>query len=195
MIAQIGPLVEAGTVVRHARSIHLLGGLVGGLASGVLLAFAGELLASAVPPIPVVGQMAIAASLVFAGLLDMHAIPSAVTTPIRQTPGSWSCRLGPSGALFAWGADLGTGVTTTLPHFALVVLPAYALTGANFAVAVAVMGLYGFSRAAAVGAALWPATEYPETCSRLNGLTRQASVAVGGAAVLVGSLLTSVTFM
>lgn len=184
MIAQIGPLVQAG---RHTRKLligHIVGGAVGGALTGVGVGIAGVALGE-------VGGANIfatplCASLGIAGLIDLQLIR--FTPPIaRQTPRGWTCALGKGPGVFAWGVDLGLGVATRLPAMTFVsLLIATAMTG-SFPVAVGIMALFGFVRAAIVVLiVLGSSSRWADASAALASRASSVRHATGVAALLLG---------
>lgn len=193
MIAQIGPLVQVGTLVRNPRLLHVAGGFLGGATAGVLLGYLGVLVGMVVPAgrdlwMPVLGGM-----LVLLGLVDTKLLRLTIPYPTRQTPAQWACRFGPAGATFAWGFDLGTLITTAIPYAAMIVVPVSALIGGNFWMAVLSVALFGTARAAAVTLATHFAYGHTATvCTRLEAATWPAWL-VGITAIAVGVLFLAVS--
>lgn len=169
MIGKIGPLVER----EHPRRLvllHVAGGAIGGAASGAVLGFLGIVIAHAAGTGFMVHSFAIVVPLVlaYAGIADLpiRLIPRLTFT--RQTPGSWTCSLGEPGGIWAWGVDLGTGISTRLPfHSVLAVLVAAVLIG-DFLVALIAMTVYGLTRASAVALVVGATTAPQSVCSVLN---------------------------
>lgn len=195
MIAQIGPLVQAGALVRNPRMLHIAGGVLGGATSGVVLATVGLLIGSVLPVAPNAVVPVLGAALLALSLIDLKLVRVHVPRPSRQTPGSWSCRLGPSGAVFAWGFDLGTSVTTALPYVTLLILPASALLGAGLGPSIVTLSMFGAARAAAVGLAISSDADTADVCTRLAA-ARWPSQLVGitGAIVGIAFLTSSIPF-
>lgn len=177
MVAQIGPLVQVGRR-RTALAIHVLGGLAGGAAIGVLLGFGGLLMRSALgDTLNTVFLVTVPAALAYAACVDVGLVPVRQITSERQTPSSWPCSLGHHPGIFAWGFDLGLGVSTRIPYQSLLVLPLAALLSGNLGVAVAIMAAYGGARALAAVAAVTAARgDFAAACDtiqeRLFGLKR-----------------------
>src|SRR5262249_61452840 len=158
MVGQIGPLVQVGRK-KTALALHVLGGVLGGLTIGVLLGFAGVLLRSAIgDALDTVFIVVVPAALVYAALVDLGLLPVKSLTWVRQTPGDWPCSMGHYPGIFAWGVDLGLGVTTRIPYQSLLVIPLSAFLVGDLASAVAITTAYGAARALAVVAAV-PAAE------------------------------------
>src|SRR5947208_4901052 len=146
MVAQIGPLVQVGRR-KTALAIHVLGGIAGGVVIGVLLGFCGLLLRAVLgDALDTVFLIVVPAALAYAAVVDLGILPLPQITSERQTPSSWPCSLGHYPGIFAWGFDLGLGVTTRIPYQSLLVLPLAALLSGNLAAAVAIMTAYGAAR-------------------------------------------------
>src|SRR5919198_4320861 len=123
MVGQIGPLVQVGRR-RTALALHVLGGVAGGASIGVLLGFAGLLLRAALgDTLDTVFAIVVPAALLYAATVDLAVLPLPHFTSERQTPGAWDCALGRYPGIFAWGFDLGLGVTTRIPYQSLLVVP------------------------------------------------------------------------
>src|SRR6187549_2324662 len=145
MVAQIGPLVQVGRR-KTALALHVLGGIAGGLAIGVVLGFFGVLLRAAIgDALDTVFIVVVPAALIYAALVDLGLLPVRSLTWVRQTPGDWPCSMGHYPGIFAWGFDLGLGITTRIPYQSLLVLPLAALLSGNLGAAVAIMATYGFA--------------------------------------------------
>src|ERR1041384_8464358 len=136
MVGQIGPLVEVGRR-RRAVALPRRGGATGGALIGLVLGFAGLLLRAALgDTLDAVFAVAVPAALAYAASVDLGLLPIRQLTWERQTPGSWPCSLGHYPGIFAWGLDLGLGLTTRLPYPSLLVLPLAALLTGHLAAAV-----------------------------------------------------------
>ena len=127
---------------------------------GVLLGFLGVVLAEIFGSgLDRAFAIAVPLGLAYAGLTDLGYLRLSYFSRMRQTPGSWPCALGHYPAMFAWGFDLGLGVTTRFAHQAVLVIPlAAVLTGSMWA-AVAISAAYGGGRALAVAYAIMRAGE------------------------------------
>src|SRR6185503_20323585 len=122
-----------------------------GVAIGVVLGFAGLLLRAAIgESLDTVFLVVVPAALLYAAAVDLGVLNVRPLTWERQTPGDWPCSLGHYPGIFAWGFDLGLGITTRIPYQTLLVLPLAALLSGNLGAAVAIMATYGFARALAV---------------------------------------------
>lgn len=130
--------------------LHVLGGTLGGLMSGIALGVLGIATRFLTPRFSSLSGLLVSLALVVAGLFDMGLLHDYTNRLTRQTPGSWICSLGPKGALFSWAFDVGTGVTTRLPLAGVGALLLYAWSSSSLSVSVAVMGLYGSIRALGV---------------------------------------------
>src|ERR1043166_2631949 len=114
MVGQIGPLVQVGRR-RTALALHLLGGAAGGATMGLVLGLAGLLLRAAIGDVlDTVFAVVVPAALAYAAASDLGLLPVRQLTWERQTPGSWPCSLGHYPGIFAWGPDLGLGLTTPI---------------------------------------------------------------------------------
>ena len=189
MVSRIGPLVEVGKR-KTALAVHVAGGLVGGASIGVLLGFAGLLLRAVLgDTLDTVFIVAVPAALLYGALVDLGLVPLQITSE-RQTPGSWDCALGHYPGIFAWGFDLGLGVTTRIPYQSLLVLPFAALLSGNLAAALAIMAVYGASRALAVAAAISAAgSDYAAACDAIQTRVQPLKRIVGATALVIAGLI------
>lgn len=191
MVGQIGPLVQVGKK-KTALAFHVLGGLAGGAMLGVLLGFLGVVLAEIFGSgLDRAFAIAVPLGLAYAGLTDLGYLRLSYFTRMRQTPGSWPCALGHYPAMFAWGFDLGLGVTTRFAHQAVLVVPlAAVLTGSLWA-AVAISAAYGGGRALAVVYAIMRAGEedFGAACDRIQSRTGLLKRLVGATALVTAVLI------
>ena len=190
MVGQIGPLVQVGRR-RTALALHLLGGATGGALIGLVLGFAGLLLRAALgDTLDAVFAVAVPAALAYAASVDLGLLPVGQLTWERQTPGSWPCSLGHYPGIFAWGLDLGLGLTTRIPYQSLLVLPLAALLAGNLPTAVAITTVYGVSRAFAVVAAVSAGgDDFPATCDVIQKRVFSLKSLVGAAALLLAAAI------
>jgi len=138
MVAQIGPLVQVGRR-RTALAFHVLGGVAGGATIGVLLGFGGLLLRAALADtLDTVFLVAVPAALIYTAAVDLGLLRVPQITSERQTPSSWPCSLGHYPGIFAWGFDLGLGISTRIPYESLLVVPLAALLAGDLGKAVAI---------------------------------------------------------
>jgi hypothetical protein len=109
---------------------------------------------------------------------------------VRQTPGDWPCSLGHYPGIFAWGFDLGLGVTTRIPYQTLLVVPLSAFLVGDLGTAVAVTTAYGAARALAVVAAVAAATEdYSAVCDAISERVLTLKKLVGASALVIAALI------
>jgi len=190
MVAQIGPLVQVGRK-KTALALHVLGGIVGGLAIGVLLGFAGVLLRAAIgDALDTVFLIVVPVALVYAASVDLGLLHVRPLTWARQTPGDWPCSLGHYPGIFAWGVDLGLGVTTRIPYQSLLVIPLSAFLVGDLASAVAITTAYGAARALAVVAAVVSANDdFPAVCDAIQGRVLTLKRFVGATALVIAALI------
>lgn len=180
MIGKIGPLVQAGLTSKLSPLLHLLGGALGGLVTGVALAFVGVVLAQTAPDFKVLAAGSLGLLAAWTGLVDLRCLRGPRLERTRQTPGSWDCSLGERPAMFAWGFDLGLGVTTRLPYHSLLVLLAFALLSGQFWTPVLVMALYGIARTSVVwGTVLAAGPRFAEACTLYNKRQETLRLLVG----------------
>jgi hypothetical protein len=191
MVGQIGPLVQVGRK-KTALAFHVLGGLVGGALLGVFLGFIGVVLAEIFGGgLDKAFAIAVPLCLAYAGLTDLGFLRFTYFSRMRQTPGSWPCALGHYPAMFAWGVDLGLGVTTRFAHQAVLVVPlAAVLTGSLWA-AIAITAAYGAARAFAVVIAISRAgsADFAAVCDRIQERTYGYKRLVGAAALVTAFLI------
>ena len=190
MVGQIGPLVQVGRR-RTALALHLFGGAAGGALIGILLGFAGLLLRAGLgDTLDTVFAVAVPAALAYAASVDLGLLPVRQLTWERQTPGSWPCSLGHYPGIFAWGFDLGLGVTTRIPFQSLLVLPLAAVLIGNLPAAVAIATVYGASRALAVVAAVSAGgDDFPETCDLIQKRVFSLKAIVGATAFALAAAI------
>ena len=190
MVGQIGPLVQVGRR-RTALALHLLGGAAGGALIGVALGFAGLVLRSALgDTLDTVFVVAVPAALAYAASVDLGLLRTRQLTWQRQTPGDWPCSLGHYPGIFAWGFDLGLGLTTRIPYQSLLVLPLAAVLVGSFPAAVAITTVYGASRALAVVAAVSAGgDDFPATCDVIQKRLFSLKTLVGAAALVLAAAI------
>jgi hypothetical protein len=190
MVGQIGPLVQVGRR-RTALALHVLGGTAGGAVLGVLLGFGGLLLRAALGgALDTVFAIAVPAALVYAASVDLGLLPVRQITSERQTPSSWPCSLGHYPGIFAWGFDLGLGISTRIPYQTLLVLPLAAFLAGDLAAAVAIMAVYGAARGSAVVIAVSTAGEdFAAACDAIQTRLLSLKSAVGAAALVFAALI------
>jgi hypothetical protein len=190
MVGQIGPLVQAG---RQKTSLlfHVLGGLAGGAMLGVFVGFLGVLLAELLPGgMDAAFVIIVPLALVYAGLTDLGFMRLTYFTRIRQTSGSWPCALGHYPGMFAWGFDLGLGVTTRIPYQAVLVVPIAALLTGSLGAAVAVTAAYGGARALGVALAISTSDgDVGSTCDAIQGRVGTLKRLVGATALVTAVLI------
>jgi hypothetical protein len=190
MVSRIGPLVEVGKR-KTALALHIVGGLAGGATIGVLLGFAGLLLRAALgDALDTVFVLVVPAALLYTAAVDLSILPLPHFTSARQTPGAWDCALGHYPAVFGWGFDLGLGITTRIPYQSLLVLPVAALLAGDLATAVAIMAVYGASRALAVVAAISAAdSDYSAACDAIQTRVVPLKRIVGATGLVIAALI------
>jgi hypothetical protein len=191
MVGQIGPLVQVGRK-KTALALHVVGGLAGGAAIGVVLGFGGLLLRVALGgTLDTVFVVLVTAALVYAAAVDLGVLRVRPITWERQTPGSWPCSLGHYPGIFGWGVDLGLGITTRIPYQSLLVLPLAAFLSGDLATAVAITAVYGASRALAVVAAVsaTPGDDYAAACDAIQTRVLPLKRLVGATALVIAVLI------
>jgi hypothetical protein len=190
MVGQIGPLVQVGRK-NVALALHVAGGIVGGLTIGVLLGFAGVLLRSAIgDTLDTIFIVVVPAALVYAAAVDLGLLRVRPITWTRQTPGHWPCSMGHYPGIFAWGFDLGLGITTRIPYQSLLVVPLSAFLVGDMATAVAITTAYGAARALAVVAAVSSAEDdFPAVCDAIQGRVLTLKKLVGATALVIAALI------
>jgi hypothetical protein len=190
MVGQIGPLVQVGRR-RTALALHVLGGVAGGAAIGVLLGFAGLLLRVALgDTLDTIFIVVVPAALVYTASVDIGLLPVRQITSERQTPSSWPCSLGHYPGIFAWGFDLGLGISTRIPYQSLLVVPLAALLVGDLAKAVAITATYGAARALAVVVAVSTAgDDFAAACDAIQTRLFSLKRAVGAGALVLAALI------
>jgi hypothetical protein len=129
-------------------------------------------------------------ALLYAALVDLGILPVRPLTWVRQTPGDWPCSLGHYPGIFAWGFDLGLGVTTRIPYQTLLVVPLSAFLVGDLGTAVAITTAYGAARALAVVAAVASATEdYSAVCDAISERVLTLKKLVGASALVIAALI------
>ncbi len=180
MIGQIAPLVQ-GSRMRVA-AVHVLGGAFGGVAAGAILGW----FAVAVNELfgrewTVVRTYTMCALLILGAAVDIGALRRGLLSGTnRQTPRSWNCALGPTGALFAWGADLSLVISTRITYQGMLLVVAAALLSPNYVTALLVMFAFGTMRALAAAMYATRLRDVDETIHVLmlaTGFTAAASPA------------------
>ena len=92
--------------------------------------------------------------------------------------------------IFAWGFDLGLGITTRIPYQSLLVLPLAAFLAGDLGTAVAITAVYGASRALAVVAAVSTAgDDYAAACDAIQSRVLPLKRAVGVTALVIAALI------
>jgi hypothetical protein len=190
MVGQIGPLVQVGRK-KTALALHVLGGVAGGLAIGVVLGFLGVLLRAAIgDALDTVFLIVVPSALIYAALVDLGLLPVRSLTWVRQTPGDWTCSMGHYPGIFAWGFDLGLGVTTRIPYQTLLVVPLSAFLVGDLSTAIAITTAYGAARALAVVAAVTSAKDdFPAVCDAISERVLTLKKLVGASALVIAALI------
>jgi hypothetical protein len=190
MVGQIGPLVQVGRK-KTALALHVLGGVAGGLAIGIVLGFLGVLLRAAIgDTLDTVFVIVVPTALIYAALVDLGVLPVRSLTWVRQTPGDWTCSMGHYPGIFAWGFDLGLGVTTRIPYQTLLVVPLSAFLVGDLGTAVAITTAYGAARALAVVAAVTSAKDdFPAVCDAISERVLTLKKLVGASALVIAALI------
>ena len=191
MVGQIGPLVQVGRK-KTALALHVLGGIAGGATIGLLLGFGGLLLRAALgSTLDTVFVVGVTAGLLYAASVDLGLLRLPHITWVRQTPGSWPCSMGHYPGIFAWGFDLGLGVTTRIPYQTTLVVPLAALLCGDLATAVAITTVYGAARALAVVAAVESVsgTDYAAACDVIQERVTPLKRLVGVTALVIAALI------
>jgi len=190
MVGQIGPLVQVGRK-NTALALHVLGGVAGGLAIGIVLGFLGVLLRAAIgDALDTVFLIVVPTALIYAALVDLGLLRVRSLTWVRQTPGDWTCSMGHYPGIFAWGFDLGLGVTTRIPYQTLLVVPLSAVLVGDLGTAVAITTAYGAARALAVVAAVTSAKDdFPAVCDAISERVLTLKKLVGASALVIAALI------
>ena len=112
------PLGRSGHTLQIGLAMHIAGGATGGLLSGAILGLVAASLGSLLGATRLLDASLIMSPvvLIVLGASDLELWDGRLLTGSRQTPGYWSCSFGPAWGLFAWGLDLGNGMTTRIPH-------------------------------------------------------------------------------
>ena len=133
----------------------------------------------------------VTAALLYAASVDLGLLRLPHITWVRQTPGSWPCSMGHYPGIFAWGFDLGLGVTTRIPYQTTLVVPLAALLCGDLATAVAITTVYGAARALAVVAAVESVsgTDYAAACDVIQERVTPLKRLVGVTALVIAALI------
>lgn len=186
MIAKIGPLVEGPLSKKRWLMGHIAGGLVGGALTGMTLGAAGVVASAAFPVLKEFAVPILAISLLIAGMLDLGIVHLRIPVRTRQTPGSWTCSMGPFWGLAAWGFDLGVGLATRPTSHTSLLLPLVSFLSSDVLTATLVMGTFGCLRAVLVVAAVRRAEATATTCSKIYRAKGSLSSATGMFALVLG---------
>jgi hypothetical protein len=156
-----------------------------------VLGFFGVLLRAAIgDALDTVFIVVVPAALIYAALVDLGLLPVRSLTWVRQTPGDWPCSMGHYPGIFAWGFDLGLGITTRIPYQTLLVVPLSAFLVGDLGTAVAITTAYGAARALAVVAAVASATEdYAAVCDAISDRVLTLKKLVGASALVIAALI------
>lgn len=192
MVLTITPMVHGGRRLNWVLSVglHSLGGAVGGAVVASGAALIGLLLASA--SLREVSIALAAAILVIALLVDTQLVPIRVPSPKRQVPQRWREVLSPRWTAFAYGLELGTGVTTRVYFAATYAVFIVAGLVLGFPAAVGVGAAYGLAR----GLSVWIAHDglSLESLERaIDRRVRYAVVARGANVVTVSAVAAALT--
>jgi hypothetical protein len=190
MVGQIGPLVQVGRK-KTALALHVLGGILGGLAIGIVLGFFGVLLRAAIgDTLDTIFVIVVPLALIYAASVDLGLLPLPALTWVRQTPGDWPCSMGHYPGIFGWGFDLGLGLTTRIPYQTLLVVPLSAFLVGDMAAAIAITTAYGAARALAVVAAVTSANDdFPAVCDAISERVLTLKKLVGATALVIAALI------
>ena len=191
MVGQIGPLVQVGKK-KTALAVHVLGGIAGGATIGLLLGFGGLLLRAALgDALDTIFFVVVPLALLYAASVDLGLLRLPHLTWVRQTPGSWPCSMGHYPGIFAWGFDLGLGVTTRIPYQSTLVVPLAALLSGDLATSVAITTVYGAARALAVVAAVESVRgdDYGAACDAIQERVVPLKKLVGVTALVIAALI------
>jgi hypothetical protein len=92
--------------------------------------------------------------------------------------------------IFAWGFELGLGVTSRIPYQSLLVVPLAAFLVGDMASAVAITTAYGAARALAVVAAVTSANDdFPAVCDAIQDRVLTLKKLVGATALVIAALI------
>lgn len=190
MISQIGPLVQAGSALRNAPQLHVMGAIIGSFASGSFLGFVGAVVFALFPEARAAATVSVGLMISLSSLADLELVGVAPIGTTRQTPGNWTCVLGPRGASFGWGVDLGNGLTTRLPYYALVGLLLAAVLAEHPWQSIMILMAYGVARSVAVLSVMWTRPNHTaEVCTLLDRRSHLLRHSVGFAGLLVGTTI------
>lgn len=193
MIGKIAPLVRGSSEGNRYLLAHVAGGAIGGMCAGLVLAFAGLMLAETMSPDRSLVRIILGGTLLFLGLNDIGLMRSPIPGFARQTPASWVCTLGRVGGVGAWGWDLGLGFSTRLVNYSIWALPMFVLATGDFLQGVIIMVVFGLSRALTIALVIMTARDHWASVSTFILFNAQkARLIVGGICLTLGA--TTVVF-
>lgn len=187
MIGRISPLVQGERRRNRLLIWHLAGGVFGGFLGGLFAGYLGMLLwAAHRGSWDEVVLFILSGALLVGALRDAGLIRLPIRLARRQTPGYLPCALGESAGVFAWGSDLGFGLTTRPPFLTALVLPLFAVASGDLLTATTVMTTFGIARSGGVVIVVAArASRFPEACTwiaekkpRFGYVTSATSIAV-----------------
>jgi hypothetical protein len=190
MIAQIGPLVQAGEQKKKLLIAHIVGGVAGGSAVGAVLGVVAVASGSMIHAGTSFEVAGLASCVAAAGVMDLRRVGKREWIT-RQTPRGWTCAMGTTPGVLAWGIDLGLGFTTRLPAMSFVALPLSCIVLHSFGLSVAVMSAYGLARGAGVTAAVVLSRDVARICGTLAVRARLVRAVAGLAALITSAVLLS----
>src|SRR5438093_9056609 len=130
MIARIGPLVERVSQKerRNLLIMHVIGGSVGGFATGAVAGLVTTLMALLFDDWTEWLLYLSIGAFALAMMHDAGILRLPLPRNIRQTPGYLPCAVGDVPGIFLWGADLGTLVATRPVYACAMVLSLIAIS-------------------------------------------------------------------
>lgn len=191
MISKISSFVQGS---KSASLLHVLGGTVSSVILGLLIGIFASITQLLSDTQSLFLLLALAAMLLVAGLADLGFINIPLLNVERQTPGSWPCSLGQRPAAFAWGLDLGLGVSTRVAYVSIYAIPVAAALSGGVLAAMAVMGAFGLGRTVAVAVpSLALGASSGDFCTRISHHQGNLNLLAGGMTMAVGCFVLTIT--
>lgn len=106
------------------------------------------------------------------GLRELRILRFPIPQMPRQTAKQWRHRMGPIAAAFAWGADLGSGITTYIRYGGFWLLPASAVLSESVTVGAVLIGAFGIARGLTIANASYLLRRRPSPTAHLPDLMR-----------------------
>ncbi len=184
MVDTITPMVHGGNRLGWMLDVclHTLGATLTAGAFGAALGTVGALLGA---PWGASSDLVIAVIAAGAAAHELAGTPFPVPQLRRQAPDWWRTFFGPHAASALYGAGLGVGFLTYVPHATLVVVGVAAFASGSPVAGIAFLAPFGLLRGASVAASAWSARD--DVVHRLASIGRHPALAIanGVAAAVV----------